>query len=138
MQFGPGFVSTFLYYFVCTAFATTFVAAKGLDVGFSTGFPQQIGLVVGLFAGGLGGYFNRTTSFSVAFSDRKSFLKSLNETLTAMGYSQSCEDEDGVLVYERSPIRKLFSGKIFVKLESGEATVASRFIHTADIRRRLS
>lgn len=137
MQFGPGFVSTFLYYFVCTSFATTFVAAKGLNMGFSTGFPQQIGLILGLFAGLLGGYFNRTTSFSVAFNDRKDFLKLLENTLQDMGYSQSSEDEDGVLVYERSPVRKLFSGKMFVKLDAGEATIASRFIHTSSIRRRL-
>ncbi|MGB3496015.1 MAG: hypothetical protein WBA57_25020 [Elainellaceae cyanobacterium] len=137
MKFGPGFVSTFLYYFVCTSFATSFVAAKVLNLGFSTGFPQQIGLLLGLFAGLMGGYFNRTTSFSIAFSERQKFLDLLEETLQDMGYSQSREDDDGVLVYERSPIRKLFSGKMFVKLESGEATIASRFIHTSSIRRRL-
>lgn len=137
MEFGPGFVSTFLYYFVCTAFAITFVASKGLGLGLSTGYPQQLGLLVGLFAGLLGGYFNRTVSFSVAFSDRQSFLETLNEALEAMGYHHVQDEEDGVKVYERSPLRKLFSGKVFVKLDQGEATIASRSVHITAIRQRV-
>ena len=137
MEYGPGFVSTFLYYFVMTALVGTFVAWKGLGLGISTGAPQQLGILVGLFAGALGGYVNRTVSFSVAFDNKDDFEKTLDEALDAMGYHHVRDNDNGVSVYERSPVRQLLSGKVFVKFENGEATIASRSIHIWGLRRRL-
>lgn len=139
MEYGPGFVSTFLYYFVTTTLVATIVASKGLGLGVSTGIPQQLGLLLGLFAGTLGGYLNRTVSTSVDFKNKKEFKKTLESVLDDMGYShvQEEEDDDGVLVYKRSPIRQLLSGKVFVKFEENDVTIASRSIHLRGLRRRL-
>jgi hypothetical protein len=138
MEYGPGFVATFLYYFVTTALVATFAASQGLGVGISTGLPQQLGLLLGLLAGGMGGYFNRTTSISVAVKDQPTFKKTLDTALEEMGYINSREEEDGVIVYWRSPIRRLLSGKVFVKFEDeNDVTIASRFIHLKGLQRRI-
>ncbi|MEL6221692.1 MAG: hypothetical protein AAFR31_03500 [Cyanobacteria bacterium J06627_8] len=137
MEYGPGFVATFLYYFVTTALVATFAASKGLGVGLSTGLPQQLGLLLGLFAGGLGGYFNRTVSTSISFKSKKQLTKKLNEVLENMGYCNSQEDDDGVTVYWRSPLRQLLSGKVFVKFGDHDVTIASRSIHLKKLRRQM-
>jgi hypothetical protein len=125
MQFGPGFLPTFLYYFTGTTVIFTFLAAKGLGLSLATGIPEQLGVLGGLVAGGLGAYINQTTSFSVQFRDRKKFLKELASALGELGYEQTAE-EDGVRIYERSTARKFFSGKVYVQLEGNSATIASR------------
>ncbi len=126
MQYGPGFLATFLYYFSTTAILTTFVASQGLHLNVSTGIPQQFGLLTGLVAGLLGGYFNRTATLSASFKNRDKFLQELDQTLTEMGYQQIDPIDENVLVYQRSGLRKLLSGKIFVQLEEGTAAIASR------------
>ncbi|MEB3355872.1 MAG: hypothetical protein VKK04_04045 [Synechococcales bacterium] len=137
--FGPGFWATFLYYFTSMALLSTLLAAKGLGLGVSTGIPQQLGLVAGLMAGGLGGYFNRTTAIALPISNQKTFLKTLNEALEAMGYypNPELDWEEGVRVYERSPLRKVFSGRVYVQLEAQRAIVASRAMHIRSLKRRL-
>lgn len=127
MQFGPGLVATFLYYFTSTAVVITFVMSRSLGLGISTGIPQQVGALGGLLTGILGAYFNRTISFTVPFQNQKQFLKSLEATLTQLGYQQISEEED-VRVYQRSSFNKWFSGRIFVQLENQQATIASRAI----------
>ncbi len=136
MGYGPGFTSTFLYYFVTTTLLSTFIASQGLGMKISTGYPSQIGLVIGLLAGLLGGYMNRSVSFSVAFDDQETFKDTLNEALDAMGYGHAYDDEN-ISVYVRSPIRQLLSGKIFVQFDEKDATISSRSVHIKDLQRRL-
>lgn len=140
-RFGPGFLATFLYYFSTTALLTTFIISKGLDLNVGTGLPQQIGVVIGLLVGLLGGYFNRTTSFSVAFTNRDKFVKSLDSTLSEMGYEvvDSPDDvDDDIIVYRRSALGRFLSGKVFVQLEPHEATIASRSVQVNGIRNRVA
>lgn len=137
MQFGPGFLPTFLYYFTGTAVIFTLLASKGLGLSLSTGIPEQLGMMGGLVAGALGTYLNQTTTFSVQFRDRKKFLRELETTLSELGYEQASE-EDGLRIYERSSARKLFSGKVYVQLESNSATLGSRASIVRQLRKGLS
>jgi hypothetical protein len=136
MQFGPGFLATFLYYFSTTAIVFALVSYNALGVGFDTQIPQQIGLLGGVLAGLMGGYFNRTRSFTVPYTDQKTFLAQLNEQLSQLGY-QPQESVEDVWVYERSALGKYLSGKVFVQLENGTATIASRSIQLNRIQNHL-
>jgi hypothetical protein len=139
-QFGPGFLSTFMYYFVSTALVTTFFASRALSITVSTGLPQQLGLVLGLFAGGLGGYFNRTISFSYSGGKPKQVLKTIEKTLADLGYhlvENPGGVEDDVRVYQRSALARLVSGRVYVVLENGDATIASRAVHIRRLRKQL-
>jgi hypothetical protein len=147
MEFGPGFLPTFLYYFVGTALLFTLVASKALGLSVETGLPQQVGAVGGVVAGLIGAYFNRTMVFSVPFTNKKTFLNRLESTLTQLGYQLVPEDEsspeqdaDPVLVYERSSSRNWLSGKIFVQLDETEktATIASRAAMIRRLKKELT
>lgn len=137
MQFGPGLVVTFLYYFTSTAVVITFVMSRALGLGVNTGIPQQVGALGGLLVGILGAYFNRTISFTVPFQSQKQFLKELEATLTQLGYQQISDidsDIENVRVYQRSSFSKWFSGRIFVQLENQQATIASRAITLRNLK----
>ncbi|NJR63783.1 MAG: hypothetical protein HC769_36470 [Cyanobacteria bacterium CRU_2_1] len=47
MEFGPGFLTTFLYYFTSAAILSAIVIVKGAGMGLETGFPQEIGAMRG-------------------------------------------------------------------------------------------
>lgn len=139
-QFGPGATSTFLYYFSTTSLVVSIAASRALHVGWGTSAPQQIGLLGGLLAGGLGAYFNRTTSFTIPLKtkgDRGAFLSRLVDTMSQLGYQQ--KEQDGELyVYERQNLGKYLSGKVFVMLEAEQATIASRAIQVRQVQSALS
>lgn len=140
-QFGPGFTATFLYYFASTAFLTTFIASKALSITVSTGLPQQLGLVMGLFAGTLGGYFNRTVTMEISVKTAKDFFRTLEASLADMGYAKvepANALEENLTVYQRKALGKILSGKIYVQLNNGSATVASRAIHIRRLRKLLN
>ncbi len=136
MTKGPGILPTFLYYFSGTALVSTLLAVKALNVGMDTGIPSQLGLVVGLFGGVVGAFFNRSVVLEVPFKHRKNFLKTLNSALAEMGYELAADTDDGA-VYERSPLRQLLSGKVFVQISGQTATICSRSIHIKALRKRL-
>jgi hypothetical protein len=137
MQFGPGFFPTFLYYFASTSVIFTMAAARALHVGLGSGLPQELGIAGGLLAGLIGGYFNRTVTLSMPVTHQKTFLSKLNDVLSSMGYQKIEELEDQVLVYERSALSKFFSGKVFVQLAAGTATIAGRSIQMNTIRKQM-
>lgn len=124
MQFGPGLLPTFLYYFTGTAVILSLVTLKALHVGLDTGIPQEIGAIGGLVAGLLGSYFNRTTSFTLPVQGKKQ-RNQLESTLSQMGYQQTGEEE-GILMFERSAASGFFSGKVFVQIDKEKMTIASR------------
>jgi hypothetical protein len=135
---GPGFGLTFLYYFSGTALVTTFLAVKTLGIGLETGVPNQFGLLVGAVGGVLGAIFNRSMILELPFKSRKTFQRNLDETLAAMGYTEDkAADYDGILVYRRAALRQLFSGKIYVHLGAGQATISSRAMHVRSLKKRL-
>lgn len=138
MQFGPGFLPTFLYYFAGTALFAAIVLSRSLHVSPMDVFVEQVSLAVGLTAGLLGGYFNRTTTIEIEFKNQAQFLKKLNRTMQELGYQpveQTESDQaDQVFVYERSRLAKWLYGKVYVHLESKKATIASRFVD----KKRLS
>ncbi|WP_143467750.1 hypothetical protein [Leptolyngbya ohadii] len=124
MQFGPGVLPTFLYYFTATAVIVGFVTIKGLHFGADTGVPQVMGTIAGLIAGSLGTYRNRTTTLQLPVQSKKKFMNQLESTLNQMGYQKTAE-EDEVLTFERSA-GTLSPSKIYVQLEGETVTIASR------------
>jgi hypothetical protein len=136
MQFGPGFIPTFLYYASTTAIVFSLVTMKGMGLGLETGLPQQVGLTGGLIAGLLGGYFNSTMTLTMPVNNKKEFFNILNNALSQMGYQQK-DEMDGVLVYERSGLSKFLSGKVFVQIDHNTATIASRAVHIRGLRKLI-
>jgi hypothetical protein len=132
MQAGPGFLTTFLYYFATTAIVFTIVAAKATGLEISTGIPQQLGALGGVLIGLSGAYFNRSMMLTVQFTNRQTLIAELDTLLTPLGF-QLRSDEDNILIYARSGLSQWFSGKIFVQLDSPEATIATR----ASMMRRI-
>lgn len=137
MRFGPGGLSTFLYYFASTAVVFTLLSAQSIGVGLETGIPEQVGVVGGLVAGLMGTFYNRTVTLSLPVKNQTAFLAKLNEVLNRLGYQQQEAREDGVLVYQRSSFRKFLSGKVYVQIENKTATIASRSVHIKAIQRSL-
>lgn len=124
MQFGPGVLPTFLYYFTATAIIVSFVTIKGLHFGADTGIPQVVGSIAGLIAGGLGTYFNRTIMLKIPVQGKKKFLNQLESTLSQMGYQKTAEEGE-VFTFEQSA-GTLSPSKIYVQLEGETATIACR------------
>jgi hypothetical protein len=122
---GPGFVPTFLYYFVGTTLIVTWVLSRGVEVPTEVGNPFPLAVLCGALAGGLGAFFNSHEQISVSVKNRGAFLKKLTDTLTEMGYRES-KQQDGVTLYDRPAPSNLFSGKIFVQLEGKTANLSGR------------
>ncbi|MGK7873854.1 MAG: hypothetical protein AB4426_11240 [Xenococcaceae cyanobacterium] len=125
MPQGPGFLVTFLYYFSSTTLIVMFVTSKGMGMSLETGLPYQFGILFGLVAGLLGANFNRSATISASFQNKKAFTKNLNEVLSEMGFEEKSQLEE-FTVYEKSPLRTLFSGKVFVKIDQNSATIIGR------------
>lgn len=132
MQASSSFLSTFIYYFAITAIVITGIVSQATGLPIATGIPQQIGALGGVLVGLVGVYFNRSVSIVVPFLEEKKFLVELETLLTAMGYQLQAEGEN-VRVYARSGISKWLAGRIFVKFEVQEATIASRAVQMRKI-----
>ncbi|MGK7891994.1 MAG: hypothetical protein AB4042_21915 [Leptolyngbyaceae cyanobacterium] len=156
MKFGPGFAFTFFYYFVTTTAIATLVMAKGAHLALESGLPQRIGLVLGLIAGGVGGYCNQTTSFSVISTEPTRQVDQIKSLLEEMNYglgdtidleTELGEDFEAkqanppspktVWCYQRSGWRSLLSGKVFVCVGEKEITVATRLLQLKRIQQQL-
>jgi hypothetical protein len=135
METGPGSIITFLYYFAMTTLVMTLIATQS-GLYQEVGVPILINPLIGVVAGALGAYFNRTVAISVPFKNRKTFLRTLEEALEEMGYERDREVEDWT-IYRRSAVRQLFSGKIYVKLSDGMATLSSRSVHIRTLQQHL-
>jgi hypothetical protein len=132
---GPGWVPTFLYYFVCTTLIVSFVAESGTET-LQMGNPYPIGILCGLVVGSLGAYFNSHITISLPIKNRGAFLAKLNAALTEMGYQETSQLAE-FTVYERSAARKIFSGKLFVHIEPKSATISGRSLRVRTLRQRL-
>ncbi|MDX2232323.1 MAG: hypothetical protein NW220_22000 [Leptolyngbyaceae cyanobacterium bins.349] len=128
MQSGPGFVPTFLYYFVSTTLIVAFVVSQGLTNAESLATwasPLQIGLLFGLLGGSLGAYFNRYEAIELPLKNRGSDLKRLNQSLEKLGYIESREI-DQVTVYERPFPSSIFAGKLLISINQQTVTISGR------------
>jgi hypothetical protein len=121
----PGFWLTFLYYFSVTNLIVILVISQGMRISFYDQSLYQLSVLIGLIAGLLGANFNRSVTISASFKNQKIFLKTLNETLAEIGFTPKSQVED-FTVYEKSAIKTLFSGKIFVHIEKNSATIIGR------------
>ena len=140
MRFGPGFASTFLYYFVTTTIIMTAIALRATGLSLDSGFPQQFGLIAGLLGGLAGGYFNRTTTFSVASAKPAKLLTTLQDILNEMGYELSEDSDrldDNISLYQRSGLSAFFSGNVFLQIEDRQVTVAARSMSLKRIQSAL-
>lgn len=138
MQSGPGFLPTFLYYFVGTTFIAVFILAKGLDNAdlAMLGNPFQIAIPLGLLAGGLGGYFNGYEQTELPLKNRGADLKKLNQTLTAMGYVETQEFEQ-VKVYDRPFPASLVAGKLIVEITENTILISGRASRIRRLKQQL-
>ncbi|MGB3612160.1 MAG: hypothetical protein WBA10_00090 [Elainellaceae cyanobacterium] len=141
---GPGAFATFLYYFTSTTILSALVVVRGLDLSVTTGVPQRLGLMVGLLAGALGVYFNRTVTLEVAASNSDRTLAEIEAALSELGYSldeaalAAADDTDlPFRVYQRSALGKLLSGRVYVQQAKNQLIVASRAVHLRQLRRQL-
>lgn len=125
MPQGPGLLATFLYYFSSTVIIIVFVVSQGMHLSWNAKQPYQLGILVGLIAGLVGAIRNRSLTLSTVFQNRKAFIKTLDETLAQMGFSQKLQLEN-YWVYKKSSLQTLFSGKVFVQIEHNQATIVGR------------
>lgn len=133
---GPGFLPTFLYYFTGTSLIVALIVAQQLGVSLATRTPYQIGASLGLLAGLLGAYFNRSQLISVNITNPKAFTQKLTQMLNSAGYQETGKAEE-FTVYERSGASGVFSGKIFVQIEKKSATIAGRASKVEMLRKSL-
>ena len=136
MELGPGLLITFLYYFTCTTLITTVFSSQVLRLSLVTGMPYSVGVIFGLIGGLLGTYFNRTVTVSLEFNSKKVFTAALQDALTEMGFEETSKLDDFV-VYQRPALSNIFSGKVFVQIGKGKATIASRSRNIKRIKCKL-
>ena len=132
---GPGFFTTFLYYFSSTTLIVVLVASQGMNLSLETHLPYQFGILLGLAAGLLGATFNRSATLSASFRSQQAFLNTLDTVLGDLGYHQS-QHEDGI-VYEKTPLQTLFSGRIWVQIDKHSATITGRAKHLQKLNHLL-
>lgn len=128
MQAGPGFVPTFLYYFVSTTFIVVFVISNGLSNAEQLEIfnnPFQIGIFLGLIAGSLGAYFNSYESAELPLKNLKADLKNLHQIITSMGYIE-VQEIDQAKLYERPFPSNFFAGKLILQPSEESIIVSGR------------
>ena len=128
MQAGPGFVPTFLYYFVSTTLIVVFIISNGLSEAEKSAFfdnPFQVGILLGLVAGGVGAYFNSYESFDFCLEKHGSNSKILAETLATMGYEKS-QEIDHASIYERPFPGNFFAGKLILQFSENTVSISGR------------
>jgi hypothetical protein len=133
---GPSIGITFLYYFAGTALISTFLASQVLHLSLSSGIPNQLGSLMGLVGGLVGTYFNRAMTLEIPMQGKKKLLNQLTPILESMGYALA-EEVDQTLVFQRSRLSSLFSGKVYLSLGDQTATITSRAVHIRELKKRL-
>ena len=137
---GPENSLTFLYYFGTTTLITIVLASNVLHLSPMSGLPNQLGLAMGLVGGALGLYFNRSITLKQPIKGHKVFLNQISQPLAQLGYTR-IEDESlpaDLVMYARSNVRGLLSGKIYIRLEAKTAYITSRAVHIRGLKRILA
>ncbi|MEA5462822.1 hypothetical protein [Leptothoe sp. PORK10 BA2] len=136
---GPEHSLTFLYYFGTTTLITMGLASAVLKLSPASPIPNQLGLIMGLVGGGLGLYFNRSITLKQPIKGHKVFLNQISQPLAELGYSQVDDDSlsTDIVMYSRSKLRGLLSGKIYIRLEPKTAYITSRAVHIRGLKQKL-
>ena len=133
---GPGVAFTFIYYFSGASLITALFAAKTLGVGFNTGLPGQLALLIGGISGLVGVFYNCTKTLEIPFSSHKALNRQLDEILADMGYTLA-DTVDGISVYQRSRLGRLFSGDIYLQRQEQFVVLVSRAVNIRTLQKRL-
>jgi hypothetical protein len=137
MMKGPGFVPTFLYYFVGSTFVAFFVLSHGANPDLALASPWGVAIAFGILSGLVGGSLNGHTTVQLPVNNTGDFTKKLQAVLIAQGY-QETERVEAVTVYQRSDWTKMLAGKILVQLEPNTAQISGRSTHIKAIQKQLS
>ncbi|MEO0378522.1 MAG: hypothetical protein AAF329_28785 [Cyanobacteria bacterium P01_A01_bin.17] len=138
---GPGVGFTFLYYFSMTIVVVVIAGSQGLNLSVASVQLYRYGIILGVLAGGIGSYFNRTASIDISTQDASVQKSQLGQILADLGFerdSEATEQQEDYTVYRRSGLASLFSGKIFIAQRSSKTTqVVSRAATLRQLQRRL-
>ncbi len=136
---GPEHSLTFLYYFGTTTLITIVLASMVLHLSPMSGLPNQLGLVMGLMGGAVGTYFNRSITLKQSIKGHKVFLNQISQPLAELGYAQIEDDRlpADVVVFSRSNLRGLLSGRVYIRLDVKTAYITSRAVHIRELKRLL-
>ena len=138
-QLGPENSLTFLYYFGTTTLITLVLASIELNVSPMNAVSNQLALVMGLVGGTLGLYFNRSITLKQPIKGHKVFLNQISQPLAELGYTRVEDDTlpADLVLYSRSNLRGLLSGKIYIQLEANVAYITSRAVHIRGLKQKL-
>ena len=138
-QLGPENSLTFLYYFGTTTLITLVLASIVLNVSPMNAVSNQLALVMGLVGGTLGLYFNRSITLKQPIKGHKVFLNQISQPLAELGYTRVEDDTlpADLVLYSRSNLRGLLSGKIYIQLEANVAYITSRAVHIRGLKQKL-
>ncbi len=137
---GPGVGFTFLYYFSMTIVIIVVAGSQGLHLSVGSVQLYRYGILLGLLAGGIGTYFNRTVSFDITSQDQSALNAQLVETLAELGFEldvDATEGQENYTIYSRSGLARLFSGKVFVGMRSHPLQIVSRASTIRRLQRQL-
>lgn len=110
----PGATLTFLYYFSMTTLIVLLIMSQGMGVSLNSQIPYQIGISLGLVTGLIGTYFNRSVTLTLNTKQPKTLIRQVEQSLAELGFQKTSQVEDYV-IYRKSGLSSLFSGKIFLK-----------------------
>jgi hypothetical protein len=136
-----GLWPTFIYYFVGTTLIGAIASSQALQLDMSSGVPFQIGILLGVLAGGAGAHFNRTTHIEIAIPEAKTFNPKLAETLQNMGYAQVASTETVVMpgyeLYRRPGVKHWFSGNLLIQRQPEQVKLYARARITRQLKKML-
>jgi hypothetical protein len=137
MSSGPGFFTTFLYYFVTAGLITSLVISNQTGASVTSSEIYRAGILAGLIAGLVGASLNRGVTISVPVKNTKKFTKNLDQALTEMGFHKKSQLEDCTL-YEKPNMAGMFSGKVLVQVEQDTASISARSRIMNVLRKKIS
>ncbi len=130
MVSGPGVFTTFAYYFGLTAILGGVAASRAMGLPYNHPTSVQAGLLLGLFAGGVGVMLNRSVALELPLPkkarERTAFQQQLTQALEQLFFETlEVEREDRVEVYQR-PTGAWLSGRLYVQQEAEQVRIVGR------------
>ena len=83
---GPGFGVTFLYYFSMTTLIVVLIGVQALHWSPTSALLYRYGMALGMLAGLVGTYFNRTIRLEMAVDPTDAFVDKMSQVLSEMGF----------------------------------------------------
>ncbi len=127
---GPGFATTFLYYFALATLIVAIATMEILHVGAQSATPYQYGVAFALPFGLINALTKSSKTMSVEIANQNQFRQQLNQVLTELKYESDEEPEldDGVMyqTFRRAGVAGWLTGAVYVAIAENEAAIASR------------